>query len=97
MGFQILFQLRSDMLVVFLHVFWRCRWFRNVLEEERCHAVAVVAGDAVSSLETPEFLRRADQGCQDGLQPAWGCMDLAAKMRIFTGKTFFYLVFSEAI
>jgi len=31
----------------------------------RCKAVAVVAGDAVSSLDTPEFLRRADQGCQD--------------------------------
>ncbi|CAL1146217.1 unnamed protein product [Cladocopium goreaui] len=37
----------------------------RMVKEERCHAVAVVAGDAVSSLETPEFLRRADQGCQD--------------------------------
>ena len=54
-----------------------------VLEEERCHAIAVVAGDAVSSLETPEFLRRADQGCQDGLGAAWGCIkmeDFAPKM-----------------
>ena len=35
------------------------------LQDERCHAVAVVAGDAVSSLETREFLKRADQGCQE--------------------------------
>ena len=35
------------------------------LQEERCQAVAVVAGDAVSSLETKEFLRRADQGCKE--------------------------------
>lgn len=37
----------------------------RMVRTERCHAVAVVAGDAVSSLPTDEFLRRADQGCQD--------------------------------
>eukprot|EP00434_Breviolum_minutum_P025487 symbB.v1.2.022520.t2/scaffold2003.1/size92810/7 len=37
----------------------------RMVKDERCHAVAVVAGDAVSSLETREFLKRADQGCQD--------------------------------
>lgn len=28
----------------------------------------MVAGDAVSSLATPEFLARADQGCRDAGQ-----------------------------
>ena len=40
---------------------------KNRCQDERCQAVAVVAGDAVSSLETREFLRRADQGCQVGV------------------------------
>ncbi len=30
---------------------------------EGCDLVALVAGDAVSSLDTKEFLRRADLGC----------------------------------
>ncbi|CAK9043159.1 Uncharacterized protein MTH_793 [Durusdinium trenchii] len=37
----------------------------RMVKDERCQAVAVVAGDAVSSLATPEFLARADQGCRD--------------------------------
>lgn len=37
----------------------------RMIRQERCNAVAVVAGDAVSSLDTAEFLRRADQGCSD--------------------------------
>ncbi|CAE7497345.1 unnamed protein product, partial [Symbiodinium sp. CCMP2456] len=37
----------------------------RMVKDERCQAVAVVAGDAVSSLNTEEFLRRADQGCRD--------------------------------
>lgn len=37
----------------------------RMVRSERCQAVAVVAGDAVSSLATDEFLRRADQGCRD--------------------------------
>mmetsp|Transcript_17911 Transcript_17911/g.49689 ORF Transcript_17911/g.49689 Transcript_17911/m.49689 type:complete len:406 (-) Transcript_17911:66-1283(-) len=37
---------------------------RMVLHE-RCNAVAVVAGDAVASMGTEEFLRRADRGCRD--------------------------------
>lgn len=37
----------------------------RMIKSERCQAVAVVAGDAVSSLDTTEFLRRADQGCRD--------------------------------
>eukprot|EP00928_Gymnodinium_smaydae_P032212 TRINITY_DN23394_c0_g1_i1.p1 TRINITY_DN23394_c0_g1~~TRINITY_DN23394_c0_g1_i1.p1 ORF type:complete len:407 (+),score=65.93 TRINITY_DN23394_c0_g1_i1:66-1286(+) len=37
----------------------------RMVKHERCNAVAVIAGDAVSSLPTPEFLRRADQGCRD--------------------------------
>ncbi|CAE7588549.1 unnamed protein product [Symbiodinium microadriaticum] len=32
---------------------------------EGCNLVAIVAGDAVSSLDTKEFLRRADMGCAD--------------------------------
>lgn len=37
----------------------------RMIKHERCNAVAVVAGDAVSSLDTAEFLRRADLGCYD--------------------------------
>ncbi|CAK9043410.1 Uncharacterized protein MTH_793 [Durusdinium trenchii] len=40
----------------------------RMVKDERCQAVAVVAGDAVSSLATPEFLARADQGCRDAGQ-----------------------------
>merc|ERR1712185_839625 len=32
----------------------------RMVKMERCQAVAVVAGDAVSSLDTAEFLQRAD-------------------------------------
>jgi len=35
---------------------------RRMILSEGCQAVAVVAGDAVSSLDTAEFLKRADQG-----------------------------------
>ena len=35
---------------------------RRMILSEGCEAVAVVAGDAVSSLDTEEFLKRADQG-----------------------------------
>lgn len=41
----------------------------RLVREGRCHAVAVVAGDAVSSLDTSEFLQRADRGVQDTLNP----------------------------
>jgi hypothetical protein len=37
----------------------------RLVETGQCTAVAVVAGDAVSSLSKEEFLKRADQGCQD--------------------------------
>ena len=37
----------------------------RMVRMERCQAVAVVAGDAVASLDTAEFLRRADQTCVD--------------------------------
>ncbi|CAJ1359025.1 unnamed protein product, partial [Effrenium voratum] len=44
----------------------------RMVKAERCQAVAVVAGDAVSSLATADFLARADQGCRDpqGLLPS---------------------------
>ena len=35
---------------------------RRMILSEGCQAVAVVAGDAVSSLDTAEFLERADRG-----------------------------------
>jgi hypothetical protein len=34
-----------------------------MVRHEGCDLVAIVAGDAVSSLPTKEFLRRADLGC----------------------------------
>jgi acetyl-CoA acetyltransferase len=37
----------------------------RMIELEICDVVAVVAGDAVSSLPRDEFLRRADQTCRD--------------------------------
>jgi len=37
----------------------------RMVRVERCNAVAVVAGDAVSSMPTADFLRRADAGCAD--------------------------------
>ena len=37
----------------------------RMVRSERCQAVAVVAGDAVASLETADFLRRADVTCSD--------------------------------
>lgn len=37
----------------------------RAIKNEGCNVVAVVAGDAVSSMETAEFLKRADQGCRD--------------------------------
>lgn len=39
----------------------------RMVKAERCRAVAVVAGDAVASMPTREFLERADQGCRDPL------------------------------
>mmetsp|Transcript_27982 Transcript_27982/g.88974 ORF Transcript_27982/g.88974 Transcript_27982/m.88974 type:complete len:417 (+) Transcript_27982:122-1372(+) len=44
----------------------------RMVRVERCNAVAVVAGDAVSSMPTADFLRRADAGCADpdGLLPS---------------------------
>ena len=36
----------------------------RLIESGHCDAVAVVAGDAVSSLSRDEFLARADQTCQ---------------------------------
>ena len=41
----------------------------RMVQSERCQAVAVVAGDAVASLESSEFLRRADATCQDPNSP----------------------------
>ena len=41
----------------------------RMVKVEGCRAVAVVAGDAVSSLPTDEFLRRADAGCADSSDP----------------------------
>ena len=35
----------------------------KMIRLQGCDLVAIVAGDAVSSLPTAEFLRRADQGC----------------------------------
>ena len=40
-----------------------------MVEYERCQAVAVVAGDAVSSLDSAEFLRRADETCRNPDMP----------------------------
>ena len=37
----------------------------RMIRFQGCDLVAVVAGDAVSSLPTDEFLRRADSGCND--------------------------------
>jgi len=37
----------------------------RMIKMDWCETVAVVAGDAVSSLSKEEFLRRADQTCQD--------------------------------
>ena len=37
----------------------------RMIRTQGCDLVAIVAGDAVSSLDTDEFLRRADAGCQD--------------------------------
>lgn len=37
----------------------------HMVKHEGCNAVAVVAGDAVASMPTAEFLERADQGCRD--------------------------------
>ena len=37
----------------------------RMVRVERCNAVAVVAGDAVSSMPAADFLRRADAGCAD--------------------------------
>jgi len=37
----------------------------RLIESGQCDCVAVVAGDAVSSLSKEEFLQRADQGCQN--------------------------------
>ena len=37
----------------------------RLIRSEWCEVVAVVAGDAVSSLSTQEFLERADKGCKD--------------------------------
>ena len=41
----------------------------RMVEYERCQAVAVVAGDAVSSLDSAEFLRRADETCRNPDMP----------------------------
>ncbi len=40
---------------------------RRMIQNENCEAVGVVAGDCVSSLDTAEFLKRADAGigCED--------------------------------
>lgn len=43
---------------------------RRMIEQEHCQAVAVVAGDAVSSLSTEEFLRRADAGVGSSSLPS---------------------------
>ena len=68
--------------------------------------MAVVAGDAVSSLEGPEFLRRADQGCQDGQRQRQGLRENGGyplvmtdiwKITIFHGKTYYRCVFSIAV
>ncbi|KAL1522495.1 hypothetical protein AB1Y20_017483 [Prymnesium parvum] len=41
----------------------------RMVRTERCHAVAVVAGDAVASMDTRSFLERADAGCRDPVAP----------------------------
>lgn len=38
---------------------------KRMIEKENVPVVAVVAGDAVSSMSTEQFLARADQGCKD--------------------------------
>jgi acetyl-CoA acetyltransferase len=47
---------------------------RRMVLSEGCVAVAVVAGDAVSSLDTTEFLARADQGFNRGSGLASPCI-----------------------
>lgn len=44
----------------------------RMIKHEGCNAVAVVAGDAVASMATDDFLQRADQGCRDpsGMLPS---------------------------
>lgn len=44
----------------------------RMIRTQGCDLVALVAGDAVSSLPTAEFLRRADLGCSnpDGSLPS---------------------------
>eukprot|EP00931_Biecheleriopsis_adriatica_P053891 TRINITY_DN31651_c0_g2_i1.p1 TRINITY_DN31651_c0_g2~~TRINITY_DN31651_c0_g2_i1.p1 ORF type:complete len:406 (+),score=67.04 TRINITY_DN31651_c0_g2_i1:68-1285(+) len=37
----------------------------RLVQSQRCEAVAVVAGDAVASMDTKDFLQRADQGTRD--------------------------------
>jgi acetyl-CoA acetyltransferase len=37
----------------------------RMISSNMCDVVAVVAGDAVASLDREEFLRRADQTCKD--------------------------------
>lgn len=41
----------------------------RMIRMQGCDLVAVVAGDAVSSLDSAEFLRRADRGCDDSEDP----------------------------
>jgi hypothetical protein len=40
-----------------------------MIESNVAEVVAVVAGDAVSSLSTEEFLRRADESCKNPDDP----------------------------
>ena len=42
---------------------------REMVIHEGCDLVAIVAGDAVSSLDTKDFLQRADMGCADPDNP----------------------------
>lgn len=37
----------------------------RMIRTQGCDLVAIVAGDAVSSLDSVEFLKRADAGCSD--------------------------------
>ena len=41
----------------------------RMIRHQGCDLVAVVAGDAVSSLDTDDFLKRADAGCVPENQP----------------------------
>jgi acetyl-CoA acetyltransferase len=41
----------------------------RMIRTQGCDLVAIVAGDAVSSLDSEEFLKRADAGCADGVSP----------------------------